>query len=223
MIALWYVQAGKYNVLPLDSRGTQRLAEQRPQLARERNRYVYYPHTSAIPENVAVKILNRPHTITARVDIQPNVRGVIVSHGGSSGGYSLFIQDGKLHYVHNYVGAKQFRIESKEPLPEGEAEIRFQFQPSGEPELAQGKGVPGKASLFVNGKQVGEGEIPVTMPLLLSLGEGLTCGRDECSPVSELYQPPFEFTGTIHDVAVDVSGAKTEDKEAETRTVMGRQ
>ena len=37
MIAIWYVEAGKYDVLPIDSRGTARLVEERPQLAPPRN------------------------------------------------------------------------------------------------------------------------------------------------------------------------------------------
>ena len=62
MIALWYTEAGKYNVLPLDSRGTMRFADERPQIAAERDTYVYFPRTQAVPENVAAKVLNRAHT-----------------------------------------------------------------------------------------------------------------------------------------------------------------
>ena len=69
MIALWYVEAGKYNVLPLDSRGTARFADERPQLTADRQTYVYYPHTQAVPENVAVKVLNRAHSLTADVEL----------------------------------------------------------------------------------------------------------------------------------------------------------
>ena len=66
MIALWYVEAGKYNVLPLDSRGTMRLAEERPQIAKDRKRYVFYPGTSAVSNKIAPRLLNRPHSITAK-------------------------------------------------------------------------------------------------------------------------------------------------------------
>jgi hypothetical protein len=69
MIALWYVEAGKYNVLPLDSRGTARVADERPQLTKDRQTYVYFPRTQTVPENVAVKVLNRAHSLTADVEI----------------------------------------------------------------------------------------------------------------------------------------------------------
>ena len=75
MIALWYTEAGKYNVLPLDSRGTMRFADERPQIAGERDTYVYFPRTQAVPENVAAKVLNRAHTITVDAELDGRRRG----------------------------------------------------------------------------------------------------------------------------------------------------
>ena len=69
MIALWYTEAGKYNVFPLDSRGTLRFADERPELTKDRKTYVYYPDTQMIPENVAAKLLNKSHSLTADVEI----------------------------------------------------------------------------------------------------------------------------------------------------------
>ena len=69
MIALWYTEAGKYNVFPLDSRGTMRFADERPELTKARQTYVYYPGTQMIPENVAAKLLNKSHSLTAEVEI----------------------------------------------------------------------------------------------------------------------------------------------------------
>jgi arylsulfatase A-like enzyme len=216
MIALWYVEAGKYRVLPLDSRGTARFADERPQLTKERDIYVYYPGTQSVPESVAAKVLNRAHTITAEVDI-PNggAEGVIVCHGGNTGGYTLFIRDRKLHYVHNYVGAQEMHIESRERLPEGKATLRYQFQPTGRPDVAHGKGTPGRSQLYLGDKLIGEGELPVTIPLLIGLGGGLSVGRNPGSSVSQLYGPPFDFTGTVYKVTVDVSKQKQESAEAE--------
>jgi Sulfatase len=92
MIALWYSEAGKYNVFPLDSRGTSRLAAERPQLAGERKIYVYYPHTQAVPDNVAVRTLNRARSFTAEVEIpKGGAEGVIICQGGNIGGYTFFI------------------------------------------------------------------------------------------------------------------------------------
>src|SRR5262249_7114883 len=82
----------------------------------------------------------------------------------------------------------------------------YEFQPTGKPDIANGKGTPGRGRLFINGKLVGETEFPFTVPLLLSLGAGLSAGRNPGSPVSQLYQPPFPFTGTLFKVTADVSG-----------------
>ena len=220
MIALWYAQAGKYNVFPLDSRGVLRFADERPQLTQERTNYVYFPHTQAVPENAAVKVLNRAHSVTADVEIQKGgAEGVLLSHGGNVGGYSLFIQDKKLHYVHNYVGVQEFRITSQEEVPAGRVVLRFEFEPTGKPDIAQGKGAAGRGQLYINGKLVGQGDIPVTVPLVLGLGAGLAVGRNAGSAVSKLYPLPFEFTGKIHKVTVDVSGKMIQDTEEEAKAL----
>jgi arylsulfatase A-like enzyme len=229
MIALWYVEAGKYNVLPLDSRGTARFADERPQLTKDRQTYVYYPHTQTVPENVAVKVLNRAHSLTADVEIPSGgAQGVLVCHGSNAGGYSLFVKDGKLNYVHNYVGAEEFRLESSEPLPEGKSQLRYEFEPTGKPEIAKGKGTPGHGKLFVNDQLVGQFDLPYTIPLLIGLGGGLSVGRNPGSAVSQLYDPPFAFTGTIFKVTADVSGqmlqnTAEEEANAAARQAMSRQ
>jgi arylsulfatase len=224
LIATWYVEAGKFNVLPVDSRGIQRFAEDRPQLTRDRETYTYYPGTSAAPDNAAVKVLNRPHTIKTQVEIQAgNGEGVLVSQGTASGGYTLFVKDHRLRYVHNYVGVQEFEVVAEEPLTDGQHELGFEFKPTAPPEPAQGIGTPGIAELFVDGRLVGRGEIPKTVPLSLGLGGGLLVGRSQGAAVSSAYTSPFEFTGTIREVVVDVSGEHIEDEEARMKTAMARQ
>jgi arylsulfatase A-like enzyme len=228
MIALWYSEAGKYNVFPLDSRGTSRLAAERPQLAGERKTYVYYPYTQSVPDNVAVKTLNRTHSFTAEVEIpKGGAEGVIICQGGNIGGFTFFIKDKKLHYVHNYVGVEEYHVESKEEVPEGKVELRFEFEPTGQPDLAKGKGAPGRTQLYINGKLVGQADIPVTIPLTIGLGGGLTVGLTPGSSISILYKPPFAFTGKIYKVTADVSGKMIQDKEeeakAQAKVMMARQ
>ena len=141
MIALWYVEAGKYNVLPLDSRGTARFADERPQLSKERQTYVYYPRTQAVPENVAVKVLNRAHSITAEVEIpKGGAEGVLVCHGGNAGGYTLFVKDNKLHYVHNYVGAQEFHVASTRAGAGGQVELRYRVRADRQARHREGQG-----------------------------------------------------------------------------------
>ncbi|HEY4367126.1 MAG TPA: arylsulfatase [Steroidobacteraceae bacterium] len=228
MIATWYVEAGKYNVLPLDSRGTVRFADERPQLTQERKTYTYYPHTQMIPENVAAKLLNRAHSITAEVEIpKGGAEGVLVCHGGNVGGYTLFVKDNKLTYVHNYVGAEEFRVTSNVPVPEGKAKLRYEFEPSGKPDIAKGKGAAGKAQLYIGDKLVGQLELPYTVPLALGIGSGICVGRNPGSPVSATYSPPFGFTGTIVTLTVDVSGELLHDsaeaEQAFAKVAMARQ
>lgn len=114
-------------------------------------------------------------------------------------------------------------MSSTDNVPEGAVELRFEFAPSAKPDFTKGKGSGGHVQLYINGKPCGQGEIPVTIPLLISITEGLECGSDSCSRISAQYSAPFAFTGIIHDVVVDVSGDLIEDKEAAMRTVMARQ
>jgi arylsulfatase len=225
LITLWYTEAGKYNVLPLDSTGVERLATPRPQLTVDRQHYVYRPDTQVVPDGVAPRLLNRPHSITAQVEIADSgAEGVLLSLGGVAGGFAYFVKDGKLHYVLNYVGAEQFHVESSAPIPKGRHELRFELEPTGKPDIAHGRGAPARVQLYVDKKPVGHADFPVTTPLSFGLGEGLSCGRDGRSPVApNYYRAPFTFTGKLSTVTVDVSGELLEDKDAQTRVVMARQ
>ena len=92
------------------------------QLTKDRKTYVYYPDTQMIPENVAAKLLNKSHSLTAEVEIpKGGAEGVLICHGGNVGGYTLFVKDKKLHYVHNYVGAEEFHVVSNVDVPDGQS------------------------------------------------------------------------------------------------------
>ncbi len=223
MIALWYVEAGKYHVMPVDGRGQQRFADERPTIAKERSRYRYYPGTQEIPASAAPRLLNWPHTITVLAGVPENAEGVLVSQGGVDGGFSLYIKDGKLRYTYNYVADQYFHIESDSDVPTGTHALSFEFQPTGAPEPLKGKGAPGKGLLFVDGKPVGQGELPVTIPLTMGLASGISIGLDGGAPVTDVYPAPFAFTGTIDRVVYDVSGEHVADHEAEIRVALARQ
>ena len=90
LIATWYVEAGKYHVLPVDGRGMPRMLDERPQITKDRKRYTFYPHTQAVPDNAGPRLLNRTHSITADVEIpEGGAEGALVSFGGVDGGYCL--------------------------------------------------------------------------------------------------------------------------------------
>jgi arylsulfatase len=169
-------------------------------------------------------VLNRPHSITADVEIpKGGAEGALFSAGDVQGGFALYVQGGKLHYVYNYVGTDFFHVESKVAVPEGSHKLRFEFEVTGKPDVAHGKGAPGRGQLYIDGKLVGQVDIPLTMPLSLGLGGGFVCGADSGSPVWDKYTPPFRFTGTIHGVTVDVSGDLIKDDEMALKAIMMRQ
>jgi arylsulfatase A-like enzyme len=225
MIGTWYTEAGKYNVLPIDSRGLQRVREERPQIAVDRNRYVLYPGTQSIPAGAAPKILNRPYSITAEVDIaeEEGAEGVLLSFGGNDGGISFYLQNRKLCFAYNYVAVEYFYVKSRESVPIGHHFLSMEFAPTGKPNFTQGKGSPGTVKLLADGKEIGRGELPVTTPNRLAQGGAMLIGADTGAAVTPNYEAPFRFTGGIRRVIVDVSGEQVEDYEAQMKIVLSKQ
>ena len=223
MIALWYVEAGRYNVLPVDGTMMARLITERPQVAELRDHYIYRPGTQTVPFFAGPKVVNRPHAITADAVIpEAGAEGVLICQGSGVGGWSFYVQGGKLHYTHNYLRRASYSVSSPDPLPAGRHQLRFEFEPTGKPDIPSGRGTPGRAQLYVDGKLVGQAEFPVTTPLGFNPG-GLTCGANPGSPITPAYQAPFTFTGTLHTVTLDLSGDVITDTEAEMRMAMARQ
>jgi hypothetical protein len=209
MIGMWYVEAGKYNVLPIDSRGTQRFTIERPQIAVERQRYVYYPGTQVVPGNAAPRVLNRPHSISVEAVVpEGGADGVLFSMGGNDGGFAFYVQNGILTYGYNYVADTHFRVRSTAPLPSGHHIFSVEFTPTGPADIANGKGTPAAIQLFVDGQPVGEGHLPVTIPLSLGLAAGVAVGADPGSPAMPYYKPPFAFTGTVKRAMVMCPGSR---------------
>ena len=127
-----------------------------------------------------------------------------------------------LHYAHNYVAKAVYRVASDRPLSAGVHELRFEFEPTGEMDLLQGRGAPGRLQLYFDGELVGNAEAPTTTPVAFNPG-ALTCGANPGSTVVEDYEGPFRFTGTINRVTVDVSGDLIQDAASELRLHMARQ
>ncbi len=223
MIATWYVEAGKYDVMPIDGSGLARMMAEKPLIALPRDSYTYRPNTQSIPNFAAPKVLNRPHSITADVEIPDGgAEGVLLSQGTAAGGYSFYVKDGKLRYVHNYVGRQLLEVESADVVSAGKHALRFEFEPTGPPEPAAGKGAPGRMQLYIDGVLVGDAEAAITTPFMFNPGS-LTCGANPGSPVTPDYEGPFTFTGTLHSVTLDVSGELIHDPEAELRAHLARQ
>jgi arylsulfatase A-like enzyme len=223
LIAWWYTEAGKHRVLPIDGSLFLRLSADRPQLTLERTRYEFYPGLSVVPYASAPKVFNRPHSITAEVETPAGgAEGVLLAQGGVSGGYVLFVKDRRLHYIHNYLSLEEHGVMSTEDVPEGAVTLRYEFEPTTPPDLAKGRGAGGRGQLYIDGKLVGDAEIPVTVPIIFGI-EGLSCGYDFGEAVTGAYRAPFPFTGTIKKVTVDVSGELIKDDEAEVAALMAQQ
>jgi hypothetical protein len=140
-------------------------------------------------------VRNRSYSITAVIDVPASgAQGMIGTDGGRFGGYGLFIQDGKLVYVYNFLNVARYTISSTEKMPAGRSTVRFEFAYDGE---MPGRG--GTGTLFINDKQFGGGRIEHTEPVVFE-SEGLDVGLDTGTPVAETYQVPFTFTGTIDKV-----------------------
>jgi hypothetical protein len=224
LINLWFHEAGKYNGLPLlDLTAVEVLADPtRPQVAPQRDRYVYYPGTAEIPETAAVNIRNRSYSIAVEAQVdEEDASGVLLSHGARFGGHSLYVKDGKLKYVYNFVGSKEQIVESTNGITKGDVILGASF-------VREGDSMPatGVLSLFVNDEKVGEGTI-ITQPGNFSLvGEGLNVGRDPAEPVTSDYAgtSPYAFRGgTIKRAIVDVSGEQYVDLEMEAVALMKRE
>ena len=148
LIGTWYAEAGKYNVLPLDGSVLDRMLVERPELAAPRDRYVYYPNTQSVPNFAAPKLLNRPHSITANVEIpERGAEGVLLCQGSAAGGFSFFMQNGKLVFVHNYVARRvlQGRVDQRRAAGKPRAALRVRTDRRAEPSRRQGGARPAPA------------------------------------------------------------------------------
>jgi arylsulfatase A-like enzyme len=217
LVDLWWAEARKHHVLPLDNRALSELVLERPSEVPLRARYVYYPGTGSVPEVAAVNVRNRSHTVTAEVEIPPGgAEGVLIAQGSLLGGWSLYVRGSRLGYVHNFVGMEEHRVASETPLAPGAHTLGFRFTRTGEH--------AGRGALVVDGAVVAEGEIPRFTPTRFTLtGAGLTCGRDPGLPVCDDYEAPFAFTGRIRRVVVEVEGPPFVDAEGEARAAITTQ
>jgi arylsulfatase A-like enzyme len=125
LIAQWYVEAGRYHVLPVDGRGQQRFAEERPVIAADRNRYTYYPGTQEVAASAAPRILNRPHSIHAGVEVPDGgAEGVLVSQGGVDGGFTLSRATGCAHVQQRCRAAIPGRLRGRSPDRQTRPQLR---------------------------------------------------------------------------------------------------
>ncbi|MFF7656076.1 arylsulfatase [Streptomyces sp. NPDC007983] len=197
MIARFWVEAGKYDVLPLDDNGfAYRAKIPRPGSPRRRTTFTYYPGMAHLPIAAVPPVMNRAHRITAYVDrAAASDEGVLVSLGNISSGYVLYVKDNRLVYEYNFLGTR-YTVTSTEELPTGPAELTFEFVKTGD--------MRGVGHLYVSGRPVGTEDIPRVLPHFLGW-QGLDVGRDTLSPSSPGYDGEFAFTGAFEKVVFTVA------------------
>jgi len=200
---LWWAEAARHDVLPLDWRSIERLSEQltgRPNLSEGRKTVVYNTPLVALPEGAAPDLKNKSFTITAEVNIPSDGgQGMIFTQGGITAGWGFYIQDRKLVGMHNYIDSERYRATSTENVPTGKVTLAFDFKYDG-----GGMGKGGTITLLANGKKIGTGRVEKTAGFKYSLYEGQDVGEDSGSPVDTTYTPPFKFTGKIEKVIIDL-------------------
>jgi arylsulfatase A-like enzyme len=201
---LWWVEAAKYNVLPLDWRAVERLnadLQGRPTLGGKSKRRSYYPGQIGLPNEASPPLINKSWTMTADIEVSGKADGMIATQGGMTGGYGLYLRQGKPMFVYNYLDIDRYIVASSEAVPAGKVMLVVDFAYDGK-QGERGKG--GSVTISANGKKVAEGKLPRTIPIQFPLAEGLDIGEDVGSPVDFTYKLPFTFTGKIERVTYDL-------------------
>ena len=199
---LFYSEAKKYDVLPLDNSTLARWNTPRPSLTAGRTVFTYSGELTGVPDSAAPNILNKSYTITAEVEIpKGGAEGMIVTEGGRFGGYGLFlskgvvgIRRGKPVFLYNLLNLKR-TIWSGPELGAGKHTIVFDFKSDG-PGLGKG----GTGVLSVDGKEVDRKSMEHTTPITFAEDESFDVGQDTRTGVAMLeyrYDVPFKFTGKI--------------------------
>jgi arylsulfatase A-like enzyme len=224
LVALWWSEAERYGALPIATGDITRLLARRPSVGKHRKVFELFSGGSPVPFAVAPRVYNRPHRITARITVpEGGAEGVVLTHGNRHGGYSLYVADGRLHYVHNHLGLDRFTVSATRPLPVGDVHIAMELATTGGPNFALGHGSPAEVRLFIEDEVVGFGELPHTVPNLFGI-VGLSCGYAAYDSVDpSRYEAPFTFTGEIDRVVLDITGELLVHPEAEMTRLMTQQ
>jgi arylsulfatase len=222
--ALWYSEAAKYNGLPLaDLNIFETLGRFRPYLVAEQSSYTYYPDCADVGIGAAAELRGRSFSLLAEVTVDTTgAEGVLFKQGGAHGGHVLFIQDGHLHYVYNFLGERQQLVSSSGAVPLGRHVFGARYALKG---TVPGSHTPlGDVSLFIDDAEVGALADVQAHPGTFGLaGAGITVGRNGGSGVSSRYKAPFVFTGgTITKVTIDLSGRPYTDVETEIALAFSR-
>lgn len=225
MIDLWYREADTFGVLPIVAMGLSRFGE-RPRPWPHGEELVFYPGAAALPMVTSPRLANRRYTITAEITVASGdpPSGMLLSQGGRHGGFAFYMREGRVGHVYNYLGIERFLLEAPGPVPPGDHVVSVELTPTGPPNLLVGRGSPVDVTLACDGMIVAQGEVPLTVPIVVGLGGGMSCGFDATDSVEPtMWRAPFRFTGRINRVRLRLDGAPTLDGGSEANRAITQQ
>jgi arylsulfatase len=198
LIEIFDEEAWKYNVYPLYDDMIKRIGAQQDRLFGDQKEFVYYaPGAVRIAEKASAPVKNRSHNIVTTIDLKGDEEGVIVAVGGMTGGFTMYIKDGRLVYDYNYLDGVHYTLKSP-PLARGMVELKFNF--------IKTKEFGGIGELYVNGEKVDEVEMPDMHISTYSLAETFDVGLDTGTQVDPAYEgSPFPFTGALDRVVITLT------------------
>jgi arylsulfatase len=217
LVDLWWKEAERNQVLPLDNRVLWALVNPKPHQRRERSSFRYFPGGAQVPESVAVNVRNRSHALLVEVEVpDEDGDGVLLALGNSLGGWSLHVLGGRLRYVHNLYGAQRHVIEASAALRPGVRRLEFEF--------TKDDGLGGEGVLRCDDEVIARGTIPRFTPSGFNgVGVGLTCGYEWGPAVGERYEAPFPYGGVIRRAVVETRGPVVRDPLAEIEAILSQQ
>jgi arylsulfatase A-like enzyme len=216
MDKLFWAEAKKYQVLPLDATVATRLVVPRPSITAGRNVFTWTAPLTGTPNGDAPSVLNASYNFKAEIEVpQGGAEGMLITQGGRFAGYGFYLLKGKPVFNWNLVGLKHVKWEGPEALAPGKHTLEFDFKYDG---LGMGTlafnsmsgiGQGGTGVLKVDGKAVATQKMEHTIPLILAWDENLDVGSDTGTPVDDAdYQVPFKFTGKINKITLTVDRPK---------------
>jgi arylsulfatase len=201
LVRLWWEEAGKHKVLPLDDRFGPRFIENATRFQGARRNYVFHAGMGHVPTEVAPDVRSRGYSIEALVRMEAASEGVLIAHGDATSGYSLFLRNGRLVHDMN-IGGEHVVVESDRQVQEGDRRLGVRVSRLSRelgPTPITGPGLSA-FTLMIDGEAAGRIESRLGFYNFISWS-GLDIGRDRGSPVSH-YDAPFEFTGKLIKVVV---------------------
>ena len=198
LIDLWWIEAGKNGVLPIDDRSFQLTGiSKKPGGIHDGLKYHYTPPVDRLPGSIAPPLGMGEWTLDAEIErSNSDEEGVIFARGSHTSGLSLYVKDNRLQFDYNCF-TEILTGTSQRELPAGECTVSARFE-------GEGIGGEGRVTLLVDGDEVGVLNIPLIMRGLGSTGSVASIGGDELSPTTTSYDAPFYFAGTIHTVDVEI-------------------